>query len=309
MSLFISVVVCTYNRNQVLCEALEKLLEQDYPEYELLVIDQTVEHDAPTTEYLKSIDDKIRLFKPPFANLPKARNYSLRHTRGEVVVFFDDDMDVPPDTLSKLAKDYIDNPQINIFTGFMSENHKIDFVKYSGYAWGKPVRENSGLMELEVMDGGFMSYRKSALDRIGGFDEWIGTQMAASGEDHEMSQRARMVGYKIYLDTGITIENKNLGEGGSERAKVDPEFKQIAMLNIKFYGVLKNRPYKGLGGWIAATWAVYRYHILNRSLAATSPAKLLDKHHQFIKSHRWARDAIHRNVAETAQQDVAKSAK
>jgi glycosyltransferase involved in cell wall biosynthesis len=294
MSLFISVVVCTYNRNQVLCEAIEKLLKQNYSDYELLIIDQSESHDAPTTEYLKSIGDKIRLIKPAFANLPKARNFSLKHTRGEVIVFFDDDMEVPPDTVSKLAEDYVKNPHISIVTGFMSQNYEVDFNKYAGYSWGKPVKANSGLRELEVMDGGFMSFRKEALDRIGDFDEWIGTQMAASGEDHEFSLRARNAGYKIYLDTAITIENRDWTVGGSERAQVDPDFKQIAMTNMKFYINLKNRPYTGLKGWLAANWSLYRFLILNGSIKTNSPTMLLNKHRQFIKSYRWAMNAISR---------------
>lgn len=295
MSLFISVVVCTYNRNQVLCEALEKLINQDYPNYELLVIDQSESHDEPTTAYLESIADKIRLIKPPFANLPAARNFSFNHTRGEIIVFFDDDMDVPPDTLSKLAKTYRDNPQISIVTGFMAVNNKVDLMKYAGYSWGKPVQENSGLRELEVMDGGFMSFRKTALDAIGHFDEWIGTQMAASGEDHEYSLRARAAGYKIYLDTSITIENRDWTVGGSERAKVDADFREQAMLNMKFYIHLKNRFYKGVSGWISANWALYRYLILNRSITSTPPTRLLGKHLQFVKSYQWAMNAIKEN--------------
>lgn len=297
MSLFISVVVCTYNRNQILREAIEKLLAQDYPNYELIIADQSIEHDALTTEYLKRVSDKIRLINPPKPNLPAARNYSIDYTRGEIIVFFDDDMDVPPDTLSKIAKTYEENQQISIITGFMSENNQIDLTKYTGYSWGKPVEQNSGLRELEVMDGGFMTFRKNALERIGGFDEWIGTQMAASGEDHEMSLRARLAGYKIYLDTSIAIENKNLSEGGSERAKVDPEFRQQAMTNMKFYIHLKNRPYKGVKGWIAANWSLYRFLILNRSLKSNNPLTLLRKHCQFVKSCKWGLNAIRKSNA------------
>src|SRR6266700_4320514 len=99
---FVSVIVPTYNRNNRLRQTLEHVLRQDYPRFEVVVVDQSEDHDHETAAYLSSISEQIRYCPLQVPNLPAARNVGISQSRGDIVVFFDDDLDIPRDTLSRI---------------------------------------------------------------------------------------------------------------------------------------------------------------------------------------------------------------
>ena len=56
----LSVIVVTYRREQVLCDTLSHLLAQNYPESEILVVDQAPDHEPATRDFLRGVADTIR---------------------------------------------------------------------------------------------------------------------------------------------------------------------------------------------------------------------------------------------------------
>ena len=91
--LFLSVIVPTYKREVELCTTLQDMLAQDYPHYEILVVDQTPRHDESTQAFLDALPaDRVRRIQLDSANLPAARNVGLREAHADVVVFVDDDV-------------------------------------------------------------------------------------------------------------------------------------------------------------------------------------------------------------------------
>ena len=88
----ISVVVATYGREAVLRETLKLLLDQDYPSYELIVVDQTSAHEPETDRFIRSQGHRLRHLRLVGASLPNARNAGIRAARGDLVLFVDDDV-------------------------------------------------------------------------------------------------------------------------------------------------------------------------------------------------------------------------
>ncbi len=88
----VSVIVPTYNREEVLCRTLSYLFEQDYPNYEILVVDQTVEHTSETRQFLAINGERLRHIKLERPSLTRARNAGVLHARGAIVLFLDDDI-------------------------------------------------------------------------------------------------------------------------------------------------------------------------------------------------------------------------
>ena len=76
----VCIAIPTYNRERVLLDTLEQVLAQDPPADEVLVVDQTVEHERETEEYLSHAHEegKIRWVKHQPPNLPGARNRALQ---------------------------------------------------------------------------------------------------------------------------------------------------------------------------------------------------------------------------------------
>ena len=94
MQTMISIVIPTYGRDAVLVDSIRSLLSLAVPADELLVVDQTPEHDAETDAALSAWDAEVRIrwirHQPP--GVVGAMNRGLREAKGDIVLFLDDDI-------------------------------------------------------------------------------------------------------------------------------------------------------------------------------------------------------------------------
>ena len=98
---FVSVIVRSYHRPDPLFELVSRLLDQDYPEYEVVIFEQS--DDKNLLRKLESFDrTKLRVFTAPATNAPAARNAAIRHAVGDILLFIDDD-DLPWATVGLAA--------------------------------------------------------------------------------------------------------------------------------------------------------------------------------------------------------------
>ncbi|MFL1012230.1 glycosyltransferase family 2 protein [Flavisericum labens] len=91
----ISIIIPTYNRGYLIGETLDSILAQTYSHWECIVIDDGSTDNTQTTvaEYLKK-DDRFNLVSRPNRTLkgPSAsRNYGIELSKGDYLLFFDDD--------------------------------------------------------------------------------------------------------------------------------------------------------------------------------------------------------------------------
>jgi glycosyltransferase involved in cell wall biosynthesis len=97
-----SVVICTHDRAGVLPEAIKSVLAQDFPDYELVVVD-----DGSTDETKEVVerfpDPRVRYVYRPNGGLSAARNTGAEAARGQLVIFLDDDDRFDPSALSRIA--------------------------------------------------------------------------------------------------------------------------------------------------------------------------------------------------------------
>lgn len=87
----VSIIIPTYNRANLLPRAIESVVKQTYPSWELLIIDDgsTDKTEDVLQKYLSS---KIRYIKCPHSGLPAiARNVGIREAEGEWIAFLDSD--------------------------------------------------------------------------------------------------------------------------------------------------------------------------------------------------------------------------
>lgn len=96
----ISVIVPTYKREAVLVESLAGISALLKPGDEILVIDQTPEHDAATTEALHRMSSSgaIRWYRRAKPSQNEAMNIAALMAGGTILLFLDDDI-VPSDNL------------------------------------------------------------------------------------------------------------------------------------------------------------------------------------------------------------------
>jgi|GEM_PF-5308590 len=140
----ISVLIPTYNRKNLLKRALESVLSQE-DFFEIIVVDDF--SSDGTEEFMRGFDDPriIYLRQDKNRGVNATRNFGLKHTKGEWVVFLDDDDEFLPNAIEtiktrvkSLAEDFnvayfnsiIDTGKEKFEGGFQFKNLKYDTSFY-----------------------------------------------------------------------------------------------------------------------------------------------------------------------------------
>ena len=101
MSLDISVVIPTYNRAALVCEAFHSVLAQTHPPVEILVVDDGSTDD--TRSMLEAFGSQLRMLRQEHRGVAAARNLGIAAARSGWIAFLDSDDLWAPDHLDRLA--------------------------------------------------------------------------------------------------------------------------------------------------------------------------------------------------------------
>jgi glycosyltransferase involved in cell wall biosynthesis len=85
----VTVVIPTYNRGLLACEAIKSVLSQTYKDFEIIVIDDGSKDNTETL--LSEFGQSIRYYKQPNMGPGKARNRGIELASGQYVAFLDSD--------------------------------------------------------------------------------------------------------------------------------------------------------------------------------------------------------------------------
>ncbi len=196
----VSVVIPTFNRGGTLRQTLTGLIVQDYPDYEIIIVDDG--STDGTDDMVMREFPSVRYLRQPNRGPAAARNVGIRMSSGVIVAFTDDDCLPPSDWLTRLVDGYTRYPEVVGVGGYLEApaevlKHNI-LARYERYV----TREQYQARDEEVL-GGFecpaggtcnMSYRKSVLTEVGGFDEGF---RYAAGEDADLKWRIVRQGYQL----------------------------------------------------------------------------------------------------------------
>ena len=85
-----SIIIPTYNRASLIKETINSVLLQDYPNFEIIIVDDGSTDD--TENIVKSIEDsRINYHKKTNAERGAARNFGIKLAKGEYITFLDSD--------------------------------------------------------------------------------------------------------------------------------------------------------------------------------------------------------------------------
>jgi cellulose synthase/poly-beta-1,6-N-acetylglucosamine synthase-like glycosyltransferase len=213
----VSIIVPTYNREELLCNTIKYLLDQDFFGYEILVIDQSKEHTFETIKFLRKVPSYVKVITHQPPSLTLARNKGILEARGEIIVMVDDDVILKKDFISQHLK-YYSNPSIvgvagrvEVESRFINKPPaflKSNFTKWISYYEFQGKAEKNAYR----MAGGNSSFRKACAFRAGLFDEnFIGT---AWGEDYDFSLRLKNDRHKIMYSPDAAVFHLAARDGG-----------------------------------------------------------------------------------------------
>ncbi|MGE0201727.1 MAG: glycosyltransferase [Candidatus Melainabacteria bacterium] len=210
----VSVVVAAHNEESVIRETVLTLSRLNYPDFEILVMDDRSEDDTP--KILAALADHLpaTLYRyhsrSPQSTPGKSAvlNDALRITNGDVLCVFDADAMVEPDFLQRIvplladenvgavqARKVIINAEENLLTRFQN-------YEYAGDAHYQCGRESVyGAVELR---GNGQLVKRVALDEVGGWNEHTLT------DDLDLATRLHLAGWDIRFARKVNVYEEGI---------------------------------------------------------------------------------------------------
>ncbi|SDZ17601.1 Glycosyltransferase involved in cell wall bisynthesis [Proteiniborus ethanoligenes] len=105
----VSVIIPVYNGDKYIGSAIDSVLKQDYPNIEIIIIDDGSTDN--TESIVKAYGNKIKYFYKENGGEASARNHGLKVAKGEFIAFLDCDDLYRKDKISKQVKTLLENPK------------------------------------------------------------------------------------------------------------------------------------------------------------------------------------------------------
>ena len=254
-STLVSVIIPTYNRGKPLCQTLSSLLAQNYPDFEIIVVDQSTQRFPEKEAFLKKNRSKLTYLTLKKANASLARNQGIKRAKGEILLFLDDDVICRPDLIATHVRAYQDKTVGAVAGRVITPGQKSELnkKKVGQISWlGKFSNGFSSTItqEVETAITCNASWRKSALEKIGCFDE---NYTGPIREDSDLSLRTIKAGYRILFVPGAKVIHQRAVSGGFRKDK-DRLRWYFGFFKSETYFFLKHRPKVLLPLILATRW-------------------------------------------------------
>ncbi|NJL23495.1 MAG: glycosyltransferase [Leptolyngbyaceae cyanobacterium SM1_3_5] len=250
--MLISVIIPTYQREAVLCGTIASLLEQDDSAYEVLIIDQQPRHEAQTQRYLEELAaiEKIRWYQVGWASLPGARNFGIRRSRGEIVLFLDDDVILPAGFLAAHRRNY-DRAEVGAVAGRVFDRQKLAEAEFEiqdlpleaidpAIGWySVDLVHTVKAQPVLTARGCNMSFRREVFTKFGlRFDERFGG--SAVREESDICLQLRQTNLQIWYDPIAHLIHLGEETGGCHELDTRSPRYQITFYHNHFWLGIKN---------------------------------------------------------------------
>jgi glycosyltransferase involved in cell wall biosynthesis len=218
----VSVIIPAYNAGFTIERCLESILGQDYPNIEIILVDDCSKDD--TLDKASRYGIKI-ISNPINYGVALSRNLGVEHASSDIIIFMDSDIVIKKDGVSRIVKDILTIPSILIvWSKYSEDTQHLNFV--SDFKNMDIVYRGTFKREFASYGGSnFMAIKKDVFLSAKGFKARFFV------EDIEFSYRVSEGKKKVFLD-------KNLEVGHIKRytlfTMLKTDFKRVqGMIDIK----------------------------------------------------------------------------
>lgn len=217
---FISVIVPTCFRLEMVVTCIESLLNQAYENFEIIIVDQMT--DSRLDVILRRRfdgDSRIRYVHAVSAGAARARNIGLANAAGAIVAFIDDDAVADPTWLSAVAETFVEESAPALMAGRI-----LPLWAGARPSWYPRQREFLlGLYDIgdqpcplpydDLPIAANMAGLRDVIMDSGGFDERLGCNYFQSrnrvgGEETILGQRIRNSGYRLVYEPAAVVRHR-----------------------------------------------------------------------------------------------------
>jgi GT2 family glycosyltransferase len=271
----VSVVVISYGRPDEIARCLADLAAQHTTvRFEVLLVLQA---------YPQGVTDRlVTMFSRAFPlhvyhatqdlGVHAARNAALVRTSADIIAFLDDDVRVSTDWVESLAP-YYDDPSVGGVGGYVrhpgsqrvitrvlrpvlglsARRYRIDWGGFHAIPWSShPSRDQ----DADWLSGCNMSFRRVALEQVGGFDEGYGRY---GYDDVDVGLRVRQAGWRLVSTRRLAV---NHYPSTINREALPDLIREEEARRVR----LVRRAIGGRRAWRARYLARFAYHLIALSL-------------------------------------------
>lgn len=165
----VSIVLPTFNRSHMLGGSIQSCLNQDYKNFELIIVDDGSNDNTESVvkEFIKK-DSRIKYLKKKNEGLPKALNYGFERAKGRFFTWTSDDNYYREDALKIMTDELIKN-----------DKHRLVYCDYvliddNGNDLGKVFRKDASYIVKEPTIGACFLYSSDCAKVVGEYDpKWV----------------------------------------------------------------------------------------------------------------------------------------
>ncbi len=236
----ISVIVPVFNSEGTIDACLESLLNQDFPSYEIIIVnDGSTDKTAQICQAKKG----VQIIETTNGGPSRARNIGVKKAAGEFVAFTDGDCIVHQQWLTELRKGFLRKEIASVGGDQISPENESRFGKnvqetfvILGFATSY-MKTQPNMAEIRHNPSCNSAYRKSVFETIGGFEESLWP-----GEDVDLDCRLTQQGCILMRNPKAIVKHFR-PQSPTELRNMMQRYGGSAYLLLRKYGFFRTLHY------------------------------------------------------------------
>jgi GT2 family glycosyltransferase len=251
----ISVIVCTRNRPDDVVACAKTILANQYPAFELVIVDQSNPTDRQRAEAKVGPDERLRWIATATRGLSVSRNLAVAAARAPILAFTDDDCRVSETWVSDTAAEFDADPELGLLFGKVVLMPEDRARGYAAEFEPEQRKELCGALpepHLAWGAGANMAIRRSVFDRLGVFDTALGAGAPFfAGEELDFTLRALAAGFKMVHTPATSVVHLGVRQGTDAGRLLRGYGIGLGATLGKHVRLGTNGAARLLGGWLA----------------------------------------------------------
>lgn len=215
----VSINILTYNSEKYIKDCLNSVLNQTYPNIEILVVDNASQDNS--LKILEKFKEEIKLIKnKKNTGYTGGNNLGMKNSRGEYIILLNPDVILDKDFVKEVVKAFEKDSKIGSVQGKIYQLNKgqktktIDTVGFTILKSGKILDTGQGIKdegqysnvkEIFGVNGNAPTYRREALNDVKLKDDYFDEDFFCYGEDIDLAWRMRWRGWKAVLANNALV--------------------------------------------------------------------------------------------------------
>jgi len=223
----VTIVTINYNQLGLTCELLDSLRKVTYPALEVIVVDNNSAED-PTTVITERYPEVKLIVSRENLGFAGGNNLGIKASRGEYLLFLNNDTEVDPGFLEPLVEMFESNPLAGAASSKILYHNSGEIIQYAGSTRIDPFTGRSkrigymekdngqykSIKETDLAHGAAMMVPKRVIDKTGMMPEFFFLYY----EEVDWCESIKKAGYKIYVVPDSKVyhkESMSIGKGST----------------------------------------------------------------------------------------------